>query len=265
MRENLQRALAEVFGHEGGFTNDKRDPGNWTGGKVGAGRLLGTKYGIAANSYPHLDIPRLTLAQAAEIYARDYWGPAGCDRLFAGVDLAAFDLAVNSGVGRVRQLLPKAVGSENHAETVKRLCALRLSFMRSLKVWSTYSKGWSRRVARIEAVGVAWALAAMGASKGTMAAKVEAERAGADKTASRQEKVAGTAGTAGAGSGAGATVPPEQAPDTLPDGVELWPVLAVLAVVLIGIALFFWWKGSHNRERARAYAALNEELIGGQA
>ncbi len=41
---------------EGGLSLDPKDPGNWTGGKVGLGKLLGTKYGIAAASHPGLDV-----------------------------------------------------------------------------------------------------------------------------------------------------------------------------------------------------------------
>ena len=47
--------------HEGGLSLDRRDTGNWTGGKVGLGRLVGTKYGIAASAHPMLDIRGLTL------------------------------------------------------------------------------------------------------------------------------------------------------------------------------------------------------------
>ena len=63
-----------VLGHEGGFQADPRDRGNWTGGEVGKGELKGTKYGLAAMTYPELDIPALTLAEAEAIYSR---GPGG--------------------------------------------------------------------------------------------------------------------------------------------------------------------------------------------
>ena len=49
---NLPAVLAETLAHEGGYSSNPKDPGNWTGGKVGAGKLLGTQKGIAAASYP---------------------------------------------------------------------------------------------------------------------------------------------------------------------------------------------------------------------
>ena len=49
---DLPAVLAETLAYEGGYSANPKDPGNWTGGKVGVGKLLGTKSGIAAASYP---------------------------------------------------------------------------------------------------------------------------------------------------------------------------------------------------------------------
>jgi len=69
---SFEEAFRRLIGHEGGYSKDKRDPGNWTGGKVGGvGILKGTKFGLAANTY-NLDIKNITLAQAKEIYQRDW-------------------------------------------------------------------------------------------------------------------------------------------------------------------------------------------------
>ena len=59
----FDEAFRRLIGHEGGYSTDRRDPGNWTGGKVGVGVLKGTKYGIAANTYPNLDIKNLVVFQ----------------------------------------------------------------------------------------------------------------------------------------------------------------------------------------------------------
>ena len=32
---NFDKAFKLLIGHEGGFTDNRSDPGNWTGGKVG--------------------------------------------------------------------------------------------------------------------------------------------------------------------------------------------------------------------------------------
>ena len=41
------QAFDLLIGHEGGYTDNPKDPGNWTSGKVNQGQLKGTKYGIA--------------------------------------------------------------------------------------------------------------------------------------------------------------------------------------------------------------------------
>jgi lysozyme family protein len=63
--DDFLRAFELLVGHEGGFTDDPRDTGSWTGGNAGAGQLKGRKYGISAASYPNLDIKNLQLAVGA--------------------------------------------------------------------------------------------------------------------------------------------------------------------------------------------------------
>lgn len=99
----------ELHGAEGNYSNDPRDPGNWTGGKVGVGELKGTKYGVSAKSYPHLDIINLTLAEAKVIAKRDYWDLVRGDDLPPAVAHAIFDTAYNQGVGAAIILFQKAV------------------------------------------------------------------------------------------------------------------------------------------------------------
>lgn len=165
---NLDIALSKIFGHEGGYTSARSDPGNWTGGKIGKGKLKGTKYGISAQSYPHLDIRNLTLAKATEIYRRDYAKKIRFDDLPAGVDYATFDFAINSGTSRAAKFLQNVVGVEQDgvigpatltavrafdpAEIITQLCDDRLAFMQSLKrMWPIYGKGWERRVTEVRA------------------------------------------------------------------------------------------------------------------
>ena len=68
---NFDNAFDRVIGHEGGFTDDPLYRGNWTSGVCGVGECKGTKYGLAAMTYPILDIRNLTLNQAKDIYKRD--------------------------------------------------------------------------------------------------------------------------------------------------------------------------------------------------
>lgn len=107
---DFHAAFEKLIGHEGGFQNNPKDRGNWTGGKVGVGVNKGTKYGISAAQYPTLDIANLTLEHAKAIYLQDFWGPAGCDAVPDGIRFDLFDTAVNSGYRRAAMLVQKAVG-----------------------------------------------------------------------------------------------------------------------------------------------------------
>ena len=155
-------AFAILIGNEGGFTANSADPGNWTGGKVGSGKCLGTKYGLSAASFPNLDIPSLTLAQAQAIYLSLFWAKIAGDTLPAPLALLVFDAAVNNGVSRAIQWLQAATGSAVdgvlgpatlRAIAVADIDALlveyqaqRLMFMVALPTWKTFGLGWARRL-----------------------------------------------------------------------------------------------------------------------
>ena len=163
----FERAFRIVVGEEGGFGANPADPGNWTGGQCGAGRCLGTKFGISASSYPLLDIAGLTLDGARLIYRRDYWDRVQGDALPPPLALLVFDAAVNNGVGRSARWLQIAVGvrtdgvigpetlaavlarSGKGAGLMSEFQAQRLAFMAGLPTWRTFGLGWARRLCRL--------------------------------------------------------------------------------------------------------------------
>lgn len=110
MTPAFARAFAAVVGVEGGFTKDPGDPGNWTGGAIGAGELRGTKWGISAAAYPTLDIAALTISAAAALYRPRYWDVIAGDALPVPIGLIAFDCAVNQGPGIAARILQQALG-----------------------------------------------------------------------------------------------------------------------------------------------------------
>lgn len=187
------------FTKNGGWTNIRSDPGNWTGGKVGVGELKGTKYGIAANTYPHLDIKNLTLAEADAIYVRDYWPKAWGDDWPIGLDQVTYDATVNSGPGRGPLWSCRALGYSKadrsapaKAQTlsvdklvsvIKKAVSIRLSFLHALSTWSIFGKGWGGRCARMEATGVKMALTAANTTPPAVKEKLLAEAKAADKSA----------------------------------------------------------------------------------
>jgi lysozyme family protein len=159
-------AFAKTVGHEGGLSKDPNDPGNWTGGRVGAGQLKGTKFGISAKAYPLVDIDSLTLGEAQIIYLRDYWQRLNCDSMPAPVDALLFDAAVNHGPANAVRILQRALevaddgdfgpittaalehARHEPAKLVGRFIAHRLLFWASLSIFDSQGRGWTRRGAR---------------------------------------------------------------------------------------------------------------------
>lgn len=173
---SFDRAINRVLGHEGGLSMDGQDPGNWTGGRVGVGHLKGTKWGISAAAYPHLDITGLTREDAIAIYKRDYWDRCHCDEWPGPVGEAVFDMAVNQGPGDAIRCLQRAarvtadgvIGPHTHAAVRSaRPNDLLLDFFawrvidyaeivrRNPKNWERHRLGWMRRLLREFKVAVA--------------------------------------------------------------------------------------------------------------
>jgi lysozyme family protein len=171
MKQNWKRVADLSIASEGGFTDDPRDRGNWTGGARGKGQLKGTKYGIAANTYGHLDIKNLTRAQAVAIYKKDFWDKISGDRLPSGLDYAVFDYAINSGVVGGVKPLQRIVGVKADGimggETLKAIESFpdlellikkyldgRLAFMKRLSTWKVHGKGWTTRVNKVKRIAL---------------------------------------------------------------------------------------------------------------
>jgi lysozyme family protein len=163
--DRFSECLAFTLMYEGGRSNDPKDPG---------GR---TNYGITQGTYNNWRASRgmrdqsvylISAIDRDSIYKNEYWDAANCQSLPSGVDLCIFDLAVNSGVGRANKMRPLAT-SLTPDQAIREICVNRLSFMHSLNSWSRFGRGWGRRVAACETLGLRMAgadikVAAVGAS-----------------------------------------------------------------------------------------------------
>ena len=148
---NFDIAFDRLMGHEGGYTTGEGDPGGET------------NWGISKRSYPDVDIKALTRDQAKEIYRRDFWDRIRADELHDGVAFQAFDFAVNSGIETAVRKLQAALGvvddghwgsvsahaalAMSESDQIMRLNAQRLHFMTRLAGWSSFGRGWARRIA----------------------------------------------------------------------------------------------------------------------
>lgn len=161
MRINFYPSLRFTLEHEGGYTDDPDDPGNWTGGKKGKGVLEGTNFGISAAAYPHLDIKALTQEDAARIYKVDYWNPVNGDALPAGVDLFTFDFGVNAGPFESTTCLQQLIGvstdgvvgpitlkacKDFKGDLLLELATAHDQYYETLEGYDEYGDGWIRRV-----------------------------------------------------------------------------------------------------------------------
>lgn len=152
---NFDQAFDILIGHEGGYSNNPRDPGGET--------MWGITFRVArAHGYygPMRDMPRDI---AKDIYRRSYWSLIRADDLPEPVRFDAFDTAVNSGVVQAAKFLQRAVGVPDDGiigpQTLgavraadpqlidKRFNGHRLQFMADLKVWPDFARGWARRIA----------------------------------------------------------------------------------------------------------------------
>lgn len=97
--ENFEKCIAVILKHEGGFQSNPNDAGNWVGGYK-TGKLVGTKYGIAAKFFPDEDIINLTVDRAKYLYYTKYWLPLNLFGIYdAAKVLEIFDFSVNAGKG----------------------------------------------------------------------------------------------------------------------------------------------------------------------
>jgi lysozyme family protein len=128
---------------------------------------------------PVQSVKNITDAEIQSVYRIRYWALVKGDSLPAGVSYVVFDGAVNSGVSQSVKWLQRALGvpadgvigpqtlnaarsHENYDALIDKICDLRLAFLKALKTWKTFGKGWARRVEGVRSVGQAWAVGSDG-------------------------------------------------------------------------------------------------------
>lgn len=240
MKQSLPVYMPKLLKHEGGYVDHPRDPG----GATNMGITIGTLREYRGRPVTKEDVRNLTVEEATEIYRLRYWLKIKGDELLAGPDIALFDIAVNSGVGRAVQWMHLTVG-KNAQEAVKAISARRRAFLQSLKIFSTFGKGWTRRVNEVEASALAWSYRAVGANPSGM---LKAEAVKSRDTVKKAD--ASNAGVTG-----GSVVAGSQAGD-----VNWMLIVAIGVPVLLAIGFLIYKSLEH---RGRAEAMENEMNDGG--
>lgn len=263
---NYAKCLALTLGYEGGKDDHPKDPG---------GR---TAYGIIQRVYdawrqknglPTKDVWTISEAEKLAIYRENYWDPLRGDELPPGLDMVTFDGGVNSGISRGAKWLQGALGitadgkvgpatiaaaeaCKDRAAVVRKACASRLSFVRSLKTFATFGKGWSRRIADVEAKASAMTFDTAAAAKANAEAQARKANAGS--------KAKATIATLTGGSGASASLDPSTVDTSAAFGAAApWIAVAIVAA-LVAVAVVYAVKARNDKHRADAYAASAAEL-----
>lgn len=150
-----------------GYVNDPADAGGET------------KFGIAVNANPDLNIKTLSWEAAKRVYFKKYWLASDCDNItLIAPRLAAmhFDGAVNHGVGRASKFLQKALGvtedgdigpatiaaltkmcktKDDEIQLCKKVAGYRKVFYNSIVAnkpnQSKFLNGWMTRINEVEA------------------------------------------------------------------------------------------------------------------
>jgi len=250
---------------EGGWSDNLKDPGGKTMGGVTQARYDEWR---DSQKQPRRSVALITRDEALMIFFTGYWlGNPSCERLFPGVDLATYDASVNSGPVRGRAWLLAALDAKNdHVKTIKALCSRRLGFVQSLKsLWQSFGRGWTNRIADIQAKSVARALAAMALDAASVQQRLDDEAAAARATAKKQ-----AIGAAGSGTGGAAAVvvdpvthPPVPADRITDQAPQLADWLATgLGLCLFALACWLIWRAFVNRQQATAFARASEASHG---
>lgn len=159
MANNFKKCLEIILHHEGGYVNHPKDPGGET--NLGVTKRVYEEWGGTK------DMKDLTVDDVAPIYKKNYWNKLKGDELPAGLDLCVFDFGVNAGPGRAAKYLQSMIGSTpdggigpmtlqalanyveeqgSIAEVIKDYQSERQKYYESLSTFSTFGKGWTRRV-----------------------------------------------------------------------------------------------------------------------
>ena len=169
MKGNFDACFDMVIKSEGGFVNHPRDPGGMT--NLGVTRSAWEAY--LGRDVSEDDMRSLTPDRVKPFYKAMYWDRIKGDSLPAGVDYAAYDLAVNSGPAKAARFLqeiagvvadgvigPKsleAIQSCDAKETADAICDMRMDFLKGLSTFDTFGKGWTDRVTKVKAKAMSMA------------------------------------------------------------------------------------------------------------
>lgn len=216
--------LAETLKWEGNFSNHPHDPG----GPTMKGVIQRVYDGYRdAKGLKRQPVRKISDRELEDIYRENYWNLVRGDELPDGVNLAVFDFGVNSGPSRAIRYLQAAAGvkQDGHlgaatlaavdkadpVELIGKIMAGRRRFIRQIKTYPTFGKGWERRCKGIEAAALAMA---EGVARPVPQPDSEVQARATDDAKPASNSVVGT--IVGAGGAVGGAVVNEAAKGVVP-------------------------------------------------
>ncbi|MBD3770482.1 MAG: glycoside hydrolase family 108 protein [Rhodobacterales bacterium] len=176
---NFRLALVETLSHEGGYSDNPKDPGGVT--MRGVTKATYARWtGRRVRDVPDDEMRSLSIEKVMPIYHAWYWEAVQGDRLPGGLDFLIFDIAVNSGPARAVRMLQKAINSLsrikvqvdgvmgpktlsaaskiNVFDLINEVGNTRLWFYFDLSTFRTFGRGWMRRLLSVTSFATAMAL-----------------------------------------------------------------------------------------------------------
>lgn len=161
--DNFPVCLALTLVYEGEWSNHPLDPGKAT--MRGVTQSVYDEY-RAMQGQTGQSVRYIRDDELVDIYRWRYWDAVRAGSLPLGADYAVFDFAVNSGVRRAAFALQKVLGivqdgavgpltisaaagfarEKGNAVLSDAICAERGRFLRGLKTYGTFGRGWEMRV-----------------------------------------------------------------------------------------------------------------------
>ena len=154
-----------ILSHEGGFSNNPKDPG----GATMRGVTLATFRAVYGSKKTVADLKRITSAQWYTIFKKYYWDKCKAD-IIANQSVANMlvDFAWHSGVATAVKAIQQIVGVDadgaagrvtvgaingyfkGSAYVFEQLKAKRMQYLRTRAAWPTFKNGWTTRVSSIK-------------------------------------------------------------------------------------------------------------------
>jgi lysozyme family protein len=180
--DEFARSLPKLLVVEGGFTNNKNDPGGAT--NKGITQRVYNEWRMSKGQ-PIRSVQSIEDSEVSAIYRQRYWDIAQLDKLASGVSYVVFDGNVNSGVAQSVKWLQRALqamglyqgaidgvigqgtilaaaGVNDNDALVAAIISRRQAFLKALKTFKYFGRGWMARCASVLAVGQAWANGSVG-------------------------------------------------------------------------------------------------------